>query len=335
VSTTILDHVVKERAAVLTHDAAMDFAASKGKSMILNRISSAIVAPLLHNNDVLGVLWLDSETLAQFQPKDLELVSSVANQAAMFIEINILGQKVELEIVARERFSRLLSPNIAERVLSGQLEVKQGGQRVESCTVFNSDIRGFTSMSEGTSPEELVEMLNQYFELMVDTVFKYEGTLDKFMGDGIMALWGTPVLHPDDAVRSVQCALEMGEVLGKYNRQRLEREQTPLAVGIGIHSGPLVAGYIGSSKALSYTVVGDVANTSARLCSVALAGQILVSETSAEKLGGKFEVEELAPARVKGKEKPLRIFNVLRARTQAQVPAQIFGSDHTTAATGE
>jgi adenylate cyclase len=106
-------------------------------------------------------------------------------------------------------------------------------------------------------------------------------------------------------------------------------------VGIGIHSGPLVAGYIGSSKALSYTVVGDVANTSARLCSVALAGQILVSETSAEKLGGKFEVEELAPARVKGKEKPLRIFNVLRARTQAQVPAQIFGSDHTTAATGE
>jgi adenylate cyclase len=301
--------------------------------MILNRISSAIVAPLLHNNEVLGVLWLDSETLAQFQPKDLELVLAIAHQAAMFIEINILGKKIENEIVTRERFSRLLSPNIAERVLSGHLEIKQGGQRVEECTVFNSDIRGFTQMSEGAAPEELVEMLNEYFEMMVDTIFKYEGTLDKFMGDGIMALWGAPVRHPDDVVRSVQCALEMGEALGKFNRHRLDKNQAPLAVGIGIHTGPLVAGYIGSSKALSYTVIGDVANTSARLCSVALAGQIIVSETTHDRLGGRFDVEELQPARVKGKEKPLRIFNVLRARVAVQVPS-VFGGEPTTASSG-
>jgi adenylate cyclase len=330
VSSTILNHVVKERAAVLTHDAAMDFANSKGKSMILNRISSAMVAPLLHDNEVLGVLWLDSETLAQFQPKDLELVTAIANQAAMFIEINILGKQVENEIVTRERFSRLLSPNVAERVISGQLEIKLGGQRVEQCTVFNSDIRGFTAMSENASPEVLVEMLNGYFEAMVDTIFKYEGTLDKFMGDGIMALWGAPVPHPDDAVRSVSCALEMGEVLGTYNRQRIERDQAPLAVGIGIHTGPLVAGYIGSSKALSYTVIGDVANTSARLCSIALAGQIVISENTQEKLNGKFELEEMPPAKVKGISKPLRIFNVLRPRPSIPVPVQIFGSEPTT-----
>ncbi len=330
VSSTILNHVVKERAAVLTHDAAMDFANSKGKSMILNRISSAMVAPLLHDSEVLGVLWLDSETLAQFQPKDLELVTAIANQAAMFIEINILGKQVENEIVTRERFSRLLSPNVAERVISGQLEIKLGGQRVEQCTVFNSDIRGFTAMSEHASPEVLVEMLNGYFEAMVDTIFKYEGTLDKFMGDGIMALWGAPVPHPDDAVRSVSCALEMGEVLGIYNRQRIERDQAPLAVGIGIHTGPLVAGYIGSSKALSYTVIGDVANTSARLCSIALAGQIVISEDTQEKLNGKFELEELQPAKVKGISKPLRVFNVLRPRPSIPVPAQIFGSEPTT-----
>ena len=330
ISSTILNHVVKEHAAVLTHDAAMDFAASKGKSMILNRISSAIVAPLLHNSDVLGVLWLDSETLAQFQPKDLELVTAIANQAAMFIEINILGKKVENEIVARERFSRMVAPNIAELVISGQLEVKQGGQRVEQCTVFNSDIRGFTAMSENSQPEELVEMLNEYFELMVDTIFKYEGTLDKFMGDGIMALWGAPVAHPDDAVRSVACALEMGEALGQFNRRRMEKDQAPLAVGIGIHTGPLVAGYIGSSKALSYTVIGDVANTSARLCSVALAGQIVISETTHEALGARFEMEELSPAKVKGKEKPLRIFNVVRQRTLVQVPGLAFAAEPTT-----
>ncbi|WP_437598452.1 adenylate/guanylate cyclase domain-containing protein [Sorangium sp. So ce590] len=327
VSSTILNHVVHERAAVLTHDAAMDFAASKGKSMILNRISSAIVAPLVaplqHNNEVLGVLWLDSETLAQFQPKDLELVTAIAYQAAMFIEINILGKKIENEIVTREQLRRLLSPNIAERVLSGQLAVKQGGQHVEECTVFNSDIRGFTRMAESKKPEELVVMLNQYFERMVDTLFQFEGTLDKFMGDGIMALWGAPVAHRDDAVRSVECALKMGEVLGEFNRERLERDEQPLAVGIGIHTGPLVAGYIGSSKALSYTVIGDVANTSARLCSIALAGQIVISETTYAQLGGRFETEELQPAKVKGKDKPIPIYNVIRSRPMAQVPTNV------------
>jgi adenylate cyclase len=326
VSSTILNHVVKERAAVLTHDAAMDFAASKGKSMILNRISSAIVAPLLHNNEVLGVLWLDSETLAQFQPKDLELVTAIASQAAMFIEVNILGKKIEAEIVTRERFSRLLSPNLAAKVASGELEVKPGGQRVEQCTVFNSDIRGFTAMSETMTPESLVEMLNEYFERMVETLFKYGGTLDKFMGDGIMALWGAPVVTPHDAVASVQCALEMGHTLGILNRERMARDERPLSVGIGIHTGPVVAGYIGSSKALSYTVIGAVANTSARLCSVALGGQIVVSEDTHVRLEGRFETEELPPAKVKGIEKPLRIYNVVRERPMAQVPAQIGAS---------
>lgn len=325
VSSTIMNHVIKERATVLTHDAAMDFAASKGKSMILNRISSAIVAPLLHNDEILGVLWLDSETLAQFQPKDMEIVTAIAAQAAMFIEINILGKKIEQEIVNRERFSRLLSPNVASRVLSGELEVKKGGQQVRECTVFNSDIRGFTPMSEGAAPESIVEMLNEYFELMVETLFKYEGTLDKFMGDGIMALWGAPVMHPDDPMRSVSCALEQMEVLGRFNRRRVEAKDPPLAVGIGIHTGPLVAGYIGSSRALSYTVIGDTANTSARLCGVALGGQILVSETTLARLAGKFEVTELAPARLKGKEKPFRVFNITGTNPSVQVPAS-FGA---------
>jgi adenylate cyclase len=323
VSSTIINHVIKERATVLTHDAAMDFAASKGKSMILNRISSAIVAPLLHNDDILGVLWLDSETLAQFQHKDLEIVTAIAAQAAMFIEINILGKKIEQEIVNRERFSRLLSPNVAERVLSGELEVKQGGQLVLDCTVFNSDIRGFTRMSETANPEHIVDMLNEYFELMVETLFKYEGTLDKFMGDGIMALWGAPVQHPDDALRCVNCALEQMEVLGRFNRRRIERDQPPLAVGMGIHTGPLVAGYIGSSRALSYTVIGDTANTSARLCGVATPGQILLSEVTLAKLGGRFDCVELPPAQLKNKEKPFRVFNLKGPNPAAQVPAAV------------
>jgi adenylate cyclase len=310
VSSTIMNHVIKERATVLTHDAAMDFAASKGKSMILNNISSAIVAPLLHEDEILGVLWLDSQSLAQFQQKDLEIVTAIANQAAMFIEINILGKKVEEEVVNRERFSRLLSPNVAEKVISGELEVKKGGRLVDACTVFNSDIRGFTAMSETVSPEEMVEMLNEYFELMVEQIFKFEGTLDKFMGDGIMALWGAPVVHPDDAIRAVECALGQVEVLSEFNERRIASGKTGLEVGFGIHTGPLVAGYIGSSKALSYTVIGDTANTSARLCGAAGPGQIIVSEPTLEHLRGKFRYDEMPPQHLKNKAKPFRCFNV-------------------------
>jgi adenylate cyclase len=323
VSSTIMNHVTKERAAVLTHDAAMDFAAAKGRSLILSRISSAIVVPLLHNEEVLGILWLDSESLAVFQPKDLELVTAVANQAAMFIQINILGKKIEEEIVTRERFARLVSPNVAERIASGALKIEKGGSLVKECTVFNSDIRGFTRMSEGTTAPIIVEMLNDYFELMVESIFQYEGTLDKFMGDGIMGMWGAPVQHPDDALRCVRCALDQMERLGRFNRQRVDQDQPPIAIGIGIHTGELVAGYVGSSRALSYTVIGDTVNTSARLCGIADAGQIVVSESTYQRLGNRFEVEELPPAKLKGKERPLRIFNVLRERPLGQVPASL------------
>jgi adenylate cyclase len=140
-----------------------------------------------------------------------------------------------------------------------------------------------------------------------------------------MALWGAPVMHPDDPVLGVSCALEQMEVLGRFNRRRIDEGHPPLGVGIGVHTGPLVAGYIGSSKALSYTVIGDTANTSARLCGVAAAGQILVSEATLARLGGKFEVQELPAAQLKGKERPFRVYDVKRLAPQVQVPAALGG----------
>jgi adenylate cyclase len=319
ISSTILNHVIKERASVLTHDASMDFAASKGKSMILNRISSAMVVPFIHEQEkeVLGVVWLDSESLAQFQPKDLEVITSVAGQASMFIENTMLAKRVEQELLLRNTFMRLVAPNVAEQMVSGKLQVKPGGQLVQELTIFNSDIRGFTAMSEGTAPETLIVMLNEYFELMVETIFKYEGTLDKFMGDGIMGFWGAPVAHRDDAVRCIQCAIDQMDVLGRWNRQRIGEGKPALAIGIGIHTGPCVVGYVGSSKALSYTAIGDTANTSARLCATALPGQIVLSEFTLALVGNRFEVEEIDARSLKGKERPMRRFNVLRERPSA------------------
>jgi adenylate cyclase len=317
VSSTIVGHVIREKKSVLTQDAAGDFASgvNDGRSMVLNRIASAIVVPLLHEEELFGVVWLDSELVAQFREKDLQLVTAVASQAAMFIANLMLSKKIEREIVTRERFSRLLSPNVAEQVIAGKLDVRKGGVYVRSCTVFNSDIRGFTRMSEGISAETMVDLLNEYFETMVDVIFRYEGTLDKFMGDGIMAFWGAPVGHDDDPVRAVSCAMEQMEALARFNSDRVSRglfHFEHFEIGIGIHTGPLVSGYVGSSKALGYTVIGDTANTSARLCSIAQAGQVVVSEQTAELLGGRFPLDELPPAQLKGKERPIRIFTVRR-----------------------
>ena len=310
-SSTILDHVTKQRAGVLTHDAGSDFVGG-GVSMFANRITSAIVVPLLHKTDIVGALWLDSESLGAFRPKDLELLTAVGNQVAMLISNTLLAHKVEQEIMTRDRFSRLLSPNVAEQVISGKLEIKKGGIHVPVATVFNSDLRGFTRMSEATTAEDMVELLNEYFELMVESIFKFEGTLDKFMGDGIMAFWGAPAFHADDAGRCVQCAVEQLDVLDQLNAQRIASNAVPLAAGIGIHTGPLISGYVGSSKSLSYTVIGDTVNTSARLCGIAAGGQILVSEATAIALGGKFALDSLPDAALKGKEKPLKIFAVRR-----------------------
>jgi adenylate cyclase len=312
VSSTILAHVSKERAGVLTHDAGSDFAAAGGKSMFLNRISSAIVVPLLHDKDMIGALWLDSEKLGSFKPKDLELLTAVGNQVAMLIANTQLAMKVQQEIMTRDQFSRLLSPNVAEQVISGKLDIKKGGIRVPKATVFNSDLRGFTNMSESTTAEKMVELLNEYFELMVECIFKFEGTLDKFMGDGIMAFWGAPAFHADDAVRAVQCSLEQLQVVDALNVHRASIGEPPLAVGIGIHTGPLSSGYVGSSKSLSYTVIGDTVNTSARLCGIAAGGQIIVSADTAESLGGRFPLDPLPDAALKGKERPLKIFSVRR-----------------------
>ena len=151
-------------------------------------------------------------------------------------------------------------------------------------------------------PQEVVDMLNDYFELMVDIIFENEGTLDKFVGDEIMALFGAPVAHPDDPIRAVRTAMKMLEVLEKdFNEPRRAEGQATLEIGIGINTGEVVAGYLGSSKALEYTVIGDTVNTGARLCGAATAGQCLISEEVYDRVKDYFEFDELEPKKMKGK----------------------------------
>lgn len=319
-STTIIDEVLRDKAAVLSSDASVDSRFSGAHSIIMQGIRSSMAVPLLHGGEVFGIMLLDSQIAANaFTEKDLQLFQNIANQAAIAIQNSLYAQKLEKEAITRERFQRLLSPAIAEQVINGKVQVKKGGELRETTVLF-SDIRGFTAMSENISPQEVVDMLNDYFELMVDIIFDNEGTLDKFVGDEIMALFGAPVAHDDDPLRAVRTAMKMLDVLEKdFNSRRRANSKPELQIGIGINTGEVVAGYLGSSKALEYTVIGDTVNTGARLCSVAKAGQCIISEEVFARVRGEWEVEELPPQQVKGKARALKIYNVVGPRAGAEM----------------
>ena len=311
VSRTVLDTAVREKEAVLSHDASADARFESAQSVIMQGIRSTMCVPLLHNEHVLGVIMLDSKLAAHaFTERDLALFETVASQAAVAVQNTLLARKLEQEAVTRERFRRLLSPAIAEQVLSGELEVQQGGELRETTVLF-ADIRGFTRISESSEPQVVVEALNEYFERMVEIVFRYEGTLDKFIGDEMMVLFGAPVAHRDDPVRAVQAALEMQKAMAGLNEQHVAHGLPPFQIGIGINTGEVVAGYIGSSQAMEYTVIGDPVNTCSRLCSIAEPEQILISEGTVERLRGRFDIRELREVVLKGKTKPIRTFEVL------------------------
>ncbi|MBN1652206.1 MAG: FHA domain-containing protein [Deltaproteobacteria bacterium] len=313
-SSTIINMVVRDRSAVLSSDASMDARFKSAHSVIMQGIRSSMAVPLIHSDELLGVMVLDTQVATNaFTEKDLQLTQVLANQAAVAIQNSIYAKKIEEEALTRERFQRLLSPAIAELVVSGEVEVAKGGQ-LRQITVFFSDIRGFTSMSEKSSAQDIVTMLNEYFELMVEVIFKYEGTLDKFVGDEIMALFGAPVTHPDDAYRAVKVAVEQMRVLDEFNRTRVSEGEAPVKIGIGINSGDVVAGYLGSSRALEYTVIGDTVNIASRLCSCANAGEIIISKNTYEHVKDYFKVEELPPTQVKGIAKPLKIYRVIEEK---------------------
>ncbi|MFO0680428.1 MAG: adenylate/guanylate cyclase domain-containing protein [Sandaracinus sp.] len=314
ISQTIVDQVTRTREAVLSSDATVDSRFQGAHSIIMQGIRSSMAVPLLHSSELFGLMLLDSQIATNaFTEKDLQLFQNVANQASIAIQNSLFAKKLEQEAVTRDKFQRLLSPQIAQQVLDGKVDIAKGGE-ARHTTVLFSDIRGFTSMSESENPQTIVDMLNEYFELMVDVIFKYEGTLDKFVGDEIMALFGSPVGHADDPKRAVRTALEMMEVLAQLNHTRRGRGEPEIKIGIGINSGEVVAGYLGSSKALEYTVIGDTVNTGARLCSVAKAGEVIISHNTYQHLGNDFECIELPPVNVKGKSQALRIYNVVGER---------------------
>ncbi|WP_328284447.1 CHASE2 domain-containing protein [Paenibacillus tarimensis] len=209
-----------------------------------------------------------------------------------------------------EVFGRFVPPSVVSELLASGVDVKAGGQRRDVTIVF-ADIRGFTSMSERLQPEDVIQVLNEYLDICTRAVFACNGTLDKFIGDGVMAIFGAPAVLPNHTEQAVRAALQMKREAAALERRCIERFGLPVTFGIGIHSGPAVVGNVGSEALrLDYTAIGDTVNLAARLESAAKAGQIIVSREAAERLNGLFQLENLGEIKVKGKAGPVHIYRV-------------------------
>ncbi len=312
VPQSIARKAVEERVAILSDNAAAD-ERFKGKSILIQSVRSAMCTPLMGSDQkVLGILYVDNLTATHsFADEDLEFLIAFGGLTAVAIENSQLSERIRREALVRSNFERYFSPNIAQ-VISQQQDAGRLPSEKRPVVVFFSDIRGFTPMSETMSPDEIAKLLTEYFTEMVDKVFEHGGTLDKFMGDAIMALWGAPIAHADDADRAVQCALEQLTELEKLNTKWKQEGRTEVQIGIAINFGEVFAGNIGSDRRLEYTVIGDAVNTAYRLCGKAGPNEILISEPFYQQLKNKPPVETLEPIQVKGKTKKIPVYRVNR-----------------------
>lgn len=212
----------------------------------------------------------------------------------------------------RDRLAKYFSKDVVDLVLNNPESLGQGGQRM-TATVLFADIRNFTQLSTVMQPEQVVELLNRYFSTMVDIIFKNGGTLDKFLGDGLMALFGVPYSIEKPEERAVRTALEMLDALQVMNRELEAKGMLRLDIGVGINAGPVVAGNIGSSQRHEYTVIGDTVNLAARLEALnkETRTQILVSASVYDAIRNTFRTRQLGPLRIRGKPEPLEVYAVM------------------------
>ena len=312
VSKTIADRVMHDRVSILTSDAMVDPRFGAGDSIRFHGIRSAMCAPLWLKDQVIGIIHVDSPMLTNcFTVNDLDLLTALANYAAVAVERARLNQKIVAEERKRERLGRFLSPQVASRILaaSDTAGAELGAPELREVSVLFADISGFTSMSERMSPSAVALLLNDYLSRMTDVIFKYEGTLDKYIGDAIMAVFGAPIDMPDHAERAIRTALEMQERLAEWNAER--KEGPAFRVRIGINSGKAMAGEIGSVNKKEYTVLGDTVNIASRLeSSVAKPGMVVVGESTYRMVEDRFEFQPLGSFSLKGKEREVRVFGV-------------------------
>ena len=280
------------------------------ESIIRQQICSAMCVPLKVEDRMLGSIYVDTRVPTHtFNEEDLELFASLAAQSAMAIEnVQLYERMVESE-KKRANLGRFLSPSIVDEIMKEDTVLELGGRKRVVTTVF-CDVRGFTPIAERVSPTELVDMLNEHFTAMTAIIFEMEGTLDKYIGDEIMAVFGSPLSTDDDAFRAVKAALAIQAKNDELNVGRKKTGRPAFELGIGVATGEAIAGYIGSPDRMEFTVVGDKVNTSRRLCSLAEPGQVIVSDATYALIETRVRARAIGSVMLKGKEEPVHAYEI-------------------------
>ena len=270
-----------------------------------------MLIPMVYQDRVNAVISVGHKKSGQFFSKeDVELLTTMASHGAVSIENAKLAEQMKHEETVRTNLSRYLSPQIVEGIVKSDLQVNLGGDR-KVVTVLFSDIRDFTRITENQPADKLVRMLNEYFTAMAEGIFAHQGSLDKYIGDAIVAVFGSliPLEHPE--TQAVHAAVDMMHRLEKLNLEWQERGDFPMHMGIGICTGEVFLGNIGSVERMEFTVIGDTVNMASRLSGVARAGQIIVTEVVRSSLERGFRTRELPPVQVKGKEGVHQVFEIV------------------------
>lgn len=254
-------------------------------------IASAMYAPLVWKNEVLGVVCVDNcQSCTAFADDDLRLLQAVAHHAAIAVANLQLQGELRREIERLNNFSRLVSPQVSERLKQQRGPIRLGGE-FRDATILFSDIRGFTNLSATMSPAEVTDMLEDYFGSLVPVVFRYQGMIDKFVGDAIMAVFGSPDADEHQQIHAVQAALGMQTAMREVNDRRAAKGKLTGELGIGIQCGEVVHGFIGTRDRMEFTVIGDAVNRASRYCDGARAGEVLISPEVHQWIWNQVEVE--------------------------------------------
>ena len=267
ISRTILKMVAEQQVALMTSNALEDARLLGGKSIAIHGIRSAMCVPLWNRQHVIGAVQVDSPIhIGSFQQEHLDLLTALANFAAVAIERAQLSEKIEQERKIRSKMERYHSPAVIDEIVKGVVSTDETEIRHAQVSILFADVSGFTTISETKQPEEVAEFLSHFFSCAVESIFAYGGTLDKFIGDAVMAFFGAPIPQDDHADRAVLAGLMMLRLVEDWNRARIAQGLPRVNIRVGINSGPAVVGNVGTEKRVDYTVLGSAVSRSRCSC---------------------------------------------------------------------
>ncbi len=310
----LVQEVAIKKKEVTIYDIQEDLSYEKDREAfkrVFMQLDAAVVLPLFYENRLIGLMSLGNKRSGKFyRREDMNLLKTIANQGAVAIENARLAEQMKSEEKVRANFARYLSPQIVDQIIKKDVQVNLGGDR-KVVTVLFSDIRNFTRISETLSPDQLVALLNEYFTEMARIIFENQGSLDKYIGDAIVAVFGSLITLENSSKTATQTAIQMMKQVVLLNQKWENQYGFAMNIGIGINTGEVFLGNVGSPDRMEFTVLGDTVNMASRFSGIAKEGQILITRETLECLSPDIKYRELSQTEVKGKTGRIEVFEIV------------------------